>query len=237
MDAKKPRNFGACGVCGQRKPASQLLTCDLVRPSIATVLDDDIKDWRRTGWICRTDIQEFRRRAVEEMIVRERGELTSLDRSVIDSLAAHETLTENVEETYRDVVSFGDRLADRTAAFVGSWTFILWFMGVLLSWIGINLVPLVVSIFDPYPFILLNLVLSTIAAIQAPLIMMSQRRQEEKDRMRSQNDYRINLKAELEIRHLHEKIDHLLVRQWDRLSKIQEAQLEMFEELAHGRQR
>lgn len=84
---------------------------------------------------------------------------------------------------------------------------------------------------DPYPFILLNLILSCLAAVQAPIIMMSQNRQEAKDRLRSQNDYQVNLKAELEIRHLHEKLDHLLMHQWDRLAKIQEIQLDLLTEL------
>jgi uncharacterized membrane protein len=83
--------------------------------------------------------------------------------------------------------------------------------------------------FDPYPFILLNLVLSCLAAIQAPIIMMSQKRQEAKDRLRGENDYRVNLKAELEIRHLHEKIDHILTRQWERLAEIQQIQLEIMQ--------
>ena len=88
---------------------------------------------------------------------------------------------------------------------------------------------------DPYPFILLNLVLSCLAAIQAPIIMMSQNRQEAKDRLRSQHDYQINLKAELEIRHLHEKIDHLLSHQWDRLTQIQEIQLDLLSEMSKKR--
>jgi len=91
--------------------------------------------------------------------------------------------------------------------------------------------------FDPYPYILLNLVLSTLAAIQAPIIMMSQKRQEAKDRLRSQNDYQVNLKAELEIRHLHEKVDHLLSRQWQRLAEIQQMQLELMHDLSRGNRR
>ena len=88
------------------------------------------------------------------------------------------------------------------------------------------------AVFDPYPFILLNLVLSCLAAIQAPIIMMSQKRQEAKDRLRSENDYRVNLKAEFEIRHLHEKLDHLINRQWERLAEIQQIQLEIMEDIS-----
>jgi uncharacterized membrane protein len=121
-------------------------------------------------------------------------------------------------------------MSDRLASFGGSWTFISLFGVVLLVWMGFNIVVVGVSKFDPYPFILLNLVLSCLAAIQAPIIMMSQKRQEAKDRLRSENDYRVNLKAELEIRHLHEKMDHLLTRQWERLAEIQQIQLDAMQE-------
>ena len=100
----------------------------------------------------------------------------------------------------------------------------------LLIWIAINVALAQRGAFDPFPFILLNLVLSCLAAIQAPIIMMSQQRQEAKDRLRSLNDYRVNLKAELEIRHLHEKLDHLISRQWQRLAEIQELQIELLQE-------
>ncbi|MEX1313730.1 MAG: DUF1003 domain-containing protein [Desulfotignum sp.] len=129
-------------------------------------------------------------------------------------------------------MTLGEALADRIATFGGSWRFILFFGFVLMFWILINTIALAARPFDPYPFILLNLILSCLAAIQAPVIMMSQNRQEAKDRLRSEHDYRINLKAELEIRHLHEKIDHLLSRQWERLAEIQEIQIELLSEVA-----
>jgi uncharacterized membrane protein len=121
-------------------------------------------------------------------------------------------------------------LSDRLASFGGSWTFLIAFFAVLLIWIAINVAWAQRGAFDPFPFILLNLVLSCLAAIQAPIIMMSQQRQESKDRLRSLNDYRVNLKAELEIRHLHEKLDHLISRQWQRLAEIQELQIELLQE-------
>ena len=100
-----------------------------------------------------------------------------------------------------------------------------------MTWVLVNSVILLVRPFDPFPFILLNLILSCLAAVQAPVIMMSQNRQEAKDRLRSQHDYQVNLKAELEIRHLHDKIDHLLSHQWERLAQIQEVQLDLLSEL------
>jgi uncharacterized membrane protein len=169
---------------------------------------------------------------VSELLTRERGELTQLEQDVVKSLADHETLAENIEAEFAEQRTFGERLSDQLASFGGSWTFITLFGVVLLVWMGFNLVAAGRSDFDPYPFILLNLVLSCLAAIQAPIIMMSQKRQEAKDRLRSENDYRVNLKAELEIRHLHEKMDHILTRQWERLAEIQQIQLEIMQDHA-----
>jgi len=109
------------------------------------------------------------------------------------------------------------------------------FAAVLISWIVLNAALLLNRGFDPYPFILLNLILSCLAAIQAPIIMMSQNRAEARDRLRSENDYKVNLKAELEIRHLHEKIDHLLRKQYNRLFEIQQIQIELLEEISQKR--
>ena len=133
------------------------------------------------------------------------------------------------------VWSKGERLADRIAVFGGSWTFLICFGVFLVLWVAINSLVLLWRPVDPYPFILLNLVLSCLAAIQAPIILMSQNRKEAKDRLRSQHDDQVNLKAELEIRHLHEKVDHLLLHQWERLVQIQEIQLELLAELGRKR--
>ncbi|HEX6013829.1 MAG TPA: DUF1003 domain-containing protein [Geminicoccaceae bacterium] len=132
-------------------------------------------------------------------------------------------------------MTFGERLADRVAASGGSWRFILLFAVAMAAWMGLNSWLLASRAFDPFPYILLNLVLSCLAAVQAPVIMMSQNRQETRDRLRARNDYLVNLKAELEIRLLHEKLDHLLRHQWERLIEIQEIQVELMNELVQGR--
>lgn len=225
--ARKAVAASHCGICGRSEREAALLSVEWVRPNIARYLDDAHPKWRESRFICSTDLQMARWQALESAIERERGELTELDRSVIASMSRDETLSQNVEEDYAEQLSFGERAADRIAGFAGSWAFILTFIGVLMLWVTVNLVPLLRQPFDPYPFILLNLMLSMIAAFQAPLIMMSQKRQEAKDRLRSLNDYRVNLKAELEIRHLHEKFDHHLMRQWERLTEIQETQMEL----------
>ncbi len=169
---------------------------------------------------------------VEALLREERGDLTRLDRQVAKSIAHHETISSNPEETFDDTRTLGERLADNIASFGGSWTFIISFGVVLAGWIFLNASALLSPAFDPFPFILLNLVLSCLAAIQAPIIMMSQNRQEAKDRLRAENDYRINLKAELEIRLLHEKLDHLILRQWERFEEIQQIQSTLLNELS-----
>ena len=156
------------------------------------------------------------------------------DKNLEDEEMLHLLLQHKISEDANDIQSenltFGDRMADGIAKFAGSWTFILIFVSCLLLWIVVNTIVLSRA-FDPYPFILLNLILSCVAAIQAPVIMMSQNRQEEKDRIRAENDYQVNLKAEIEIKILHEKLNHLITDQWDRLVEIQEIQLELLEDL------
>lgn len=127
--------------------------------------------------------------------------------------------------------SYGQRLADKVASFGGSWKFIILFSIIIFIWISSNIIILADKGFDPYPFILLNLILSCLAALQAPIIMMSQNRQEEKDRKRAKLDYMVNLKAELEIRTLHEKLDHLIIHQQQDLLNIQQLQVEMMEDI------
>ena len=175
-------------------------------------------------------MNRFRSNYIQGLLESEKGELSTLDQEVLDSLKRHETLASNVDDEYEKTFTLGERMADRLADFGGSWNFIVILGSVSLGWIVVNTLVLVAKPFDPYPFIFLNLILSCLAAIQAPVIMMSQNRQEAKDRRRSEHDYQINLKAELEIRHLHERLDHLLSRQWERLVAIQQVQLDVLSE-------
>lgn len=162
---------------------------------------------------------------IEDLIINEKEELGA----ILELIKTRETLAENINESYDEQLTLGDRLADKIADFGGSWKFILSFLGFLMLWMLVN-VLLAAKAFDPYPFILLNLCLSCVAALQAPVIMMSQKRQEERDRLRAENDYKVNLKAELEIRSLHEKLDHLLLNKWDHLIEIQKIQLSILEQ-------
>ncbi|MGB7932501.1 MAG: DUF1003 domain-containing protein [Gammaproteobacteria bacterium] len=168
------------------------------------------------------------------MISSERGELTALDAEVVKSLRGYEVLTSNTEQTFERGLTVGQRMADRVAAFGGCWAFLILFDVFMAVWVGSNSVGLLIHPFDSYPYILLNLIFSCIAAVQAQVIMMSQNRQKERDRVRGQHDYQINLKAEFEVRHLHDKRGHLLSRQCERLIKIQYVQLELLTELSRN---
>lgn len=163
-----------------------------------------------------------------------RAHLGKLEQEVVRSFCEHELLTENLSAQFDRESTLGEHIADHVAEFGGSWRFIILFGSVIFVWILVNSILLLNQPFDPYPFILLNLVLSCLAASQAPVIMMSQNRQESKDRLRAEHDYRVNLKAELEIRHLNSKIDLLLTHQWHRLMEVQQLQTDLIEELGNG---
>ncbi|MCX6127358.1 MAG: DUF1003 domain-containing protein [Proteobacteria bacterium] len=230
MTSHKHKNF-ECQVCRQEKSANEILPASLVRAPLIEVLKKSNPNWSSDGYICNTDLNHVRNIYVEQLLQSEKGELSKLESDVVENIKRQELVTENVETAMERQLTLGERMADSIASFGGSWWFLSLFALVLFVWIAINSVKILSAPFDPFPFILLNLVLSCIAAVQAPVIMMSQNRQESKDRVRSENDYRINLKAELEIRHLHAKIDLLLTHQWQRLLEIQQIQMEMMEQI------
>lgn len=223
-----------CGVCRQHLPLRHLIPGHALRPGIVDQVQHEHPTWQLDDYICRQDLDTYRTRYVHSLLEEEKGELTSLEREVVESLRDHELLAKDVDSAAERSWSLGERLADRIADFGGSWPFLICFFTFLGLWILVNSLSQRHAI-DPYPYILLNLLLSCLAAVQAPVIMMSQNRQEAKDRLRALHDYQINLKAELEIRHLHEKMDHLLSRQWERLVAIQEVQLELLAELGRKR--
>jgi uncharacterized membrane protein len=224
-----------CQICGKTKRLNQGQIADVIRPSLFESMRKRYPQWDGRGFVCFDDIGDCRRDYVKEVLQEELGELSALDEEVVESLREHEIISSNIEKQFERKLTFGEHLSDRIAEFGGSWKFILSFAAVLISWIVLNAALLLNRGFDPYPFILLNLILSCLAAIQAPIIMMSQNRAEARDRLRAENDYKVNLKAELEIRHLHEKIDHLLRKQYNRLFEIQQIQIELLEEISQKR--
>lgn len=203
----------------------------LVRPEVAALIRADHPGLPDDASITLGDLHRYRMAHVEAALEAARGELTPLDREVLDSIRTGDVLSENAEAVAERHETSGERLADHVATFGGSWTFIGSFFAVLVGWIALNAVLLAGRPFDPYPFILLNLVLSCLAAIQAPIILMSQNRKESKDRVRAEHDYQVNLKAELEIRLLHEKLDHLLLHGWQNLVETQRVQAELLDEV------
>jgi uncharacterized membrane protein len=220
---------GICAISGVETSRKNLVPLATLRPSLAERILADFPQLTEHSLVSKTELARYRTRYVEEILREEHGEYSELDREVVESIAKQDTIAANVEEDFDETRTLGERLSDGLASFGGSWAFLISFGCVLSIWMAINVLE-GAGAFDPYPFILLNLVLSCIAAIQAPIIMMSQKRQEQKDRMRSSNDYQVNLKAELEIRHLHEKIDHLITKQWQRLAEIQQVQLEILQD-------
>lgn len=223
-------NF-TCQVCKNKFNKKDLYPSLLVRHSITNKIIKNHPDWDPKGFICYNDLHRLRNDYIKEVLKEEKGKLSIAEQDVLKAFDKQELLTSNINTEADKKLTIGQKLADKVANFGGSWRFILTFGFIMFLWIIINSFILIKKSFDPYPFILLNLVLSCLAAIQAPIIMMSQNRQESKDRMRSEHDYRINLKSELEIRILNEKIDHLLAHQWHRLIDIQEIQVDIMEEL------
>jgi len=168
---------------------------------------------------------------VAKFIIQEDEKIKQLNKLVIDAINNNEIITKKLMQPWWDNLTRGQKIADKVASFGWSWKFIISFGTVLFFWILLNAYFLANKWFDPYPFILLNLILSCIAAIQAPVIMMSQNRKEEIDRWRSENDYIINLKAETQIRNINEKVDILLIEQMEKMFKLQESQLKLLKEI------
>lgn len=214
--------------------AAEVILASDLREGIFELIKSKYPDFNQQCVISLDELNKYRREYLTFLITQERGELEVIDKDVMNAIQNNSILSENIEEEIENKLTTGQRLADKIAAFGGSWTFIIWFFSFILIWMVVNIVLLSLKSFDPYPFILLNLILSCLAAIQAPIIMMSQNRREEKDRKRSEHDYRINLKAEFEIKLLGEKMDHLLVHQSKKLLEIQEIQTDYLEDLVRG---
>jgi uncharacterized membrane protein len=221
-----------CGVCGKHGREPELIPAALVRPNIAQQIAAAAPGWDSTGYICRQCLNRFRGEFVRSEMERDIGALSALEEEVMHSLHDGALVTDNTNREFDSKLTFGERIADKVAQFGGSWRFIICFFTMMTAWIILNSLFLLKDPFDPYPYILLNLALSMLAAVQAPVILMSQNRQEDRDRMRAENDYQVNLKAELEIRGINEKLDQLIHQQWAHLLEVQQIQMEMIEDLS-----
>ena len=212
-------------------PISERVSAKTIRHSILEVIQKVNPQFSHDSYLSRNELNSYRVKAISDYLAKEMGELTELEKTVLTSVTNNSTLTDKIDGEEKQSLNLGQRIADKVASFGGSWTFIISFGVFIFLWISVNVYWLVNKGFDPYPFILLNLILSCVAALQAPVIMMSQNRQEDKDRERSKKDYMINLKSELEIRTLHEKIDHFIMDQQQELLELQKTQIEMMNDI------
>jgi len=190
-------------------PVTEKVACISISPTIYALILTDNPALSREASISITEYIHYKQKYVEQFVLKEIGELSELENQVIDSIGKNKIINRQQDEDDKPLL-LGQRLADNVASFGGSWSFIIFFGTFIFVWILLNILLFHNHGYDPYPFILLNLILSCLAALQAPVIMMSQNRREEKDRDRAKKDYLVNLKTELEIRILHEKIDYLL---------------------------
>lgn len=224
-----------CFVCRQRRKRDNALASEFVRESIAAIIRRHHGDLPSDGYICLRDLNHFRIQHIHDTLKLDRGELSPLEKEVIETLYDDEVLTQNPLAGLKRETTWAERLSDRIAEFGGSWGFIITFSLVMVAWVAVNSTKILATPFDPYPYILLNLLLSCLAAMQAPIIMMSQNRKDARDRARAEHDYQINLKAELEIRDLHQKIDQLRTHQWHRLLDLHQSQAELIEQALRKR--
>ncbi|PKP02007.1 MAG: hypothetical protein CVU11_13320 [Bacteroidetes bacterium HGW-Bacteroidetes-6] len=216
---------------GNEFPIHEKISGNSIRRNLFDYIAKKHPEFKVSNSLSITELNLFREEYITGFLSKEKSQLTKLEKTVLASMTDKSVLTDILNENDKNSQSTGQRIADKVASFGGSWTFIISFGIFLGLWITSNVILLANKGFDPYPFILLNLILSCIAAMQAPVIMMSQNRQEEKDRERAKKDYMINLKSELEIRSLHEKIDHLMMHQQQELVEIQKVQIEMMNDI------
>lgn len=218
---------------GKEFPENEKISAKNIRQSLLHFINKTHPNFSKSCFLSIEEMNDYREKYISEFLNKKLGNLTEVEKQVIQSVSKNTMISTEVEEDEQEI-TFGQKLADKVAEFGGSWGFIIFFMTFLVAWILLNVFWLSNHGFDPYPFILLNLILSCIAAIQAPVIMMSQNRQEEKDRERAKKDYKINLKSELEIRELHEKIDHLIIHYQQDLLEIQKTQIDLLENILHN---
>jgi uncharacterized membrane protein len=220
-----------CSLCDAAVEGRTLASPQKLENRIVDLIKKDRPEWEAKRGICASCLETYRAKKFVSYLEAEYEKLSELEHSVVSKITRRGRVSKLVHEDMDTQMTFGERVADKVAQFGGSWTFIGLFSGVLVVWMIVNAWVLARHPFDPYPFILLNLVLSALAALQAPVIMMSQNRQAHKDRRQANQDYEINLMAEIEIRDLHDKLDSLRFKQWHELWHIQKRQIELLEHL------
>ena len=222
---------GICYVTGAEHDLDDLIPGDDIREEVLLEIQKDHPEFCDTSFISTRELFKYRQKHIESLVKTEVGQITELEQQVIEKMKSNKFIADNVEPDLEEEYTFAERLSDRIAEFGGSWKFIISFLLMMTIWMALNVWLYHNSGFDPYPFILLNLVLSCLAAMQAPIIMMSQNRQEDKDRIRSEHDYQVNLSAELQIRMPHEKMDHLMINQHRQFVEMPQIQMGLIQEI------
>jgi len=220
-----------CSLCDAPVEGRTLASPQKLENRIIDLIKKDRPEWEGKRGICANCLEQYRAKKFIGYLEAEYQKLSELEHAVVSKVTRRGRVSKLVHQDMDTQMTFGERVADKVAQFGGSWGFIGLFGGILVVWMLVNAWVLARHPFDPYPFILLNLVLSTLAALQAPVIMMSQNRQAHKDRRHAQQDYEVNLMAEIEIRDLHDKLDSLRFKQWHELWHIQKRQIELLEHL------
>ncbi len=212
-------------------PIANKVSGKTIRQYVLDEIHKTYPDFSGKNAMSTSELNDFRHQYIQSTLFKEIGTLANFQDKALKSLSTNKNILKKIASEHNETLTYGEKLADKVATFGGSWKFIIIFGGFITIWIAINIVMLAVKAFDPYPFILLNLILSCLAALQAPVIMMSQNRQESKDRERAQNDYKVNLKSEIEIRMLHEKIDHFIINQQEKLMEVQQVQIDIMNDI------
>ena len=218
-----------CQICKNNFSKQALIHAKFLRPSLQKIAESLSNEFGSESYICLEDLKKIRNKRIENTVDKLGLLNQTIKENVINSIKQEKIVTENVDQALNENLSLGEKASDKMAKFGGSWYFIAIFSGFILVWMLWNYQEKLA--FDPYPFIFLNLFLSCIAAFQAPIIMMSQNRQSDKDRRRDIADFQVNLKAELEILQLHQKLDLFFQEEWNKLLEIQKVQLEIAEEI------
>jgi uncharacterized membrane protein len=216
-----------CSVCGTQVDTRHLVNPQKLDEELVSLIRAENPSWEGKRGVCDKCREKFRAKKFLVYLEAESRKLSEMEKELVTKIARRGRISHAVDKEFEEALTFGQRVADKVAQFGGSWTFIFIFGGVLLVWVALNTIPLILNKpFDPFPYILLNLVLSMLAAIQAPVIMMSQNRQAAHDRLEARHDYEVNLMAEIEIRDLHDKLDSLRFKQWHELWQMLQRQID-----------
>lgn len=216
---------------GKTFPVVEKISAESIRRPLMVLIQQDHPEFDHTKYLAFSELDSYRERYVADYVGRQVGELSDLEKKVLNSMKSHSMVCCSGKGYKEPTPTMSQRIADGINRFCGSWKFFASFLVILVLWVGLNVFWVTHRRFDPYPFVLLNLLLSWLSTLQAPLIMMSQNRQSDKDRQRSKDDYMVNLKSEIEVRTLHEKVDHLMMYQQQDMIETQNIQIDMLTEL------